>query len=183
MTIAIYKDDAANAIFIEDANGVQFLNSLQATVTNGACNIHDLAKNIQIVTEQAFSEFVDQNGLGYGSNETEVCNSLNAIFSSSGTPTNSLPVITSGLQPQLTQGATLNYELTADFGVGYEWDLSNVPGITTVEGNNRKLIGGSALAVGSYSIPVKAINYNGEDSKTITLTVDQPPFSDTKSIV
>jgi len=29
--ITIYKDQQANAIFIEDANGVQFLNSLQAT--------------------------------------------------------------------------------------------------------------------------------------------------------
>ena len=51
MSITIYKDSAANAIFIEDANGVQFLNSLQATVTNGACNIHDIARDINIVTE------------------------------------------------------------------------------------------------------------------------------------
>ena len=72
--------------------------------------------------------------------------------------------------------------MTANFGVGYEWDLSNVSGITTVEGNIRKLIGGSSLAVGTYNIPVKAINYNGEDSQTITLTVSTPPFSNTKSI-
>ena len=182
MTIKVYKDSAANAIFIEDANGVQFLNSLQATVTNGACNIHDLAKDIDIVTEQAFDQFVDQNDNTYGADSTEVCNALNALFSSSGTPLSNVPVITSNLTASLVEGQTLNYELTADYGVGYEWDLSNVSGITTVEGNPRKLIGGSSLAVGTYNIPVKAINYNGEDSETLVLTVSTPPFANTKSI-
>jgi len=182
MTIKVYKDAAANAIFIEDANGVQFLNSLQATVTNDACNIHDLAKDIDIVTEQAFDQFADENGAPYGTNSTEVCNALNAIFSSSGTPLTNVPVITSSLTANLVQGQTLNYELTANFGVGYEWDLSNVAGVTTVEGNNRKLIGGSSLSAGTYNIPVKAINYNGEDSETLVLTVSTPPFANTKSV-
>lgn len=182
MTIKVYKDSAANAIFIEDANGVQFLNSLQATVTNGACNIHDLAKDIDIVTEQTFDQFVDQNDNTYGADSTEVCNALNAIFSSSGTPLTNVPVITSNLTASLVEGQTLNYELTADYGVGYEWDLSSVSGITTVEGNPRKLIGGSSLAAGTYNIPVKAINYNGEDSETLVLTVSTPPFSNTKSV-
>lgn len=182
MTIKIYKDDSANAVFIEDANGVQFLNSLQATVTNGACNIRDLAKEVEIVTAVDFNEFVDQNDNTYGADATEVCNALNALFSSSGTPTTDLPSITSSLTASLVQGETLNYELTANFGVGYEWDLSNVPGVTTVDGNVRKIIGGSSLAVGTYNIPVKAINYNGEDSQTIVLTVSTPPFANTKSI-
>ena len=53
---------------------------------------------------------------------------------------------------------------------------------TTVEGNIRKLIGGSALISGVYNIPVKAINYNGEDSEILVLNVSNPPFSNTKSI-
>ena len=174
--IKIYKDSAANAIFIEDANGVQFLNSLQATVDNGTCSIHDLAKDIDIVSGADYSDFVDENDNTYGNNVTEVCNALNAIFSTSGTPLTNLPSITSSLTIALTEGETINYELTADYGVGYEWDLSNVSGVTTVEGNIRKLIGGSSLAVGTYNIPVKAINYNGEDSETIVLTVSTPPF-------
>ena len=40
-----------------------------------------------------------------------------------------------------------------------------------MEGNVRKIIGGSYLTGGEYDIPVKAINYNGEDSKIIKLTV------------
>ena len=180
-TTTIYLDSSANAIFIEDANGVQFLNSLQATNSTGV-SIHDLARDIDIVTDAPFESFVDENGATYGSNATDVVNALNAIFQSSGTPTNQAPSITSPLTINLTQGQTINYELTANFGVGYEWDFSSVPSVVNVEGNVRKLIGGSSLPVGTYNIPVKAINYNGEDSKTIVLTVSTPPFSNTKSI-
>jgi hypothetical protein len=182
MSITIYKDSSANAIFIEDANGVQFLNSLQATVDNGFCSIRDLAKDLDIVTSVEYTEFVDENGSGYGNTAIEVCNALNALFSTSGTSGTELPDITSSLAVSLVEGETLNYELTADYGVGYEWDLSGVPGVTTVDGNVRKLVGGSSLGAGAYNIPVKAINYNGEDSETLVLTVSTPPFSNTKSV-
>jgi parallel beta-helix repeat protein len=109
-------------------------------------------------------------------------NEINSLLQGTGTPSGNVPVITSSLSIPLTQGDTINYELTADFGVGYEWDLSNVLGVTTVEGNPRKIIGGSSLGVGTYNIPVKAINYNGEDSETIVLTVSTPPFANTKSV-
>ena len=183
MSIKIYKDIPANSIFIEDANGAQFVNSLQATVPIDKVNITDLAKNIDIVTGAVHTDFIDENDNPYNGTAIEVCNQLNAIFSSSGTPTQEPPVITSSLTINSVQGASINYELTANYGVGYEWDLSNVSGVTTVEGNVRKIIGGSSLAAGTFNIPVKAINYNGEDSETIVLTVNTPPFSNTKSIL
>ena len=183
MSIKRYKDQAANSIFIEDSNGAQFVNSLQATIPNVQdITIRDLAKQIDIVSNEDHTAFIDENDNPYTGTPTEVCNQLNAIFQSSGTPTGNAPQITSPLTINSVQGAIINYELTASFGVGYEWDLSNVSGITTVEGNPRKLIGGSSLAVGSYNIPVKAINYNGEDSKTIVLNVQNPPFANTKSV-
>ena len=182
MSITIYKDSSANAIFIEDANGAQFLNSLQASVDNGSCSITDTARSIEVTTGISFSEYVDESGNAYGESAVEACDALNAIFSSSGTPTTNLPSITSPLTISSVQGAVINYELTSSYGVGYEWDLSSVTGITTVEGNPRKLIGGSGLVSGTYNIPVKAINYNGEDSETIVLTVSNPPFANTKSI-
>ena len=182
MSITIYKDSSANAIFIEDANGAQFLNSLQASVDNGSCSITDTARSIEVTTGISFSEYVDESGNAYGESAVETCDALNAIFSSSGTPTTNLPSITSPLTISSVQGAVINYELTSSYGVGYEWDLSSVTGITTVEGNPRKLIGGSGLVSGTYNIPVKAINYNGEDSETIVLTVSNPPFANTKSI-
>ena len=112
----------------------------------------------------------------------EKINQINALVQGTGGGSGQLPSITSSLAVTLQQGTTLNYELTASFGVGYEWDLSNVSGITTVDGNVRQLIGGSTLAQGTYNIPVKAINYNGEDSKTLVLTVSSPPFGNTKSL-
>ena len=182
MAIQIYKDAASNSIFMRDANGTQFVNTLQATVSNSTVSITNLSRDIEIVSGLSHTEFIDENGDLYGANAQEACDALNAVLHSTGTNTTNLPVITSSLAVSLTQGETLNYELTANFGVGYEWDLSNVSGVATVEGNIRKLIGGSSLAVGTYNIPVKAINYNGEDSETIVLTVSTPPFSNTKSV-
>jgi len=182
MSIKIYKDQSANSIFIEDANGAQFVNSLQAFVPVDKVDIKDLARQIDIVSGADHTEFVDENGVQYSGTATDVCNALNAIFQSSGTPTGDTPTITSPLTINSVEGSTINYELTATFGVGYEWDLSNVPGVTTVEGNVRKILGGSSLAAGTYNLPVKAINYNGEDSKTVVLTVANPPFANTKSV-
>jgi len=126
--------------------------------------------------------FVDENDNPYTGTAIDVCNTLNAIFQSSGTPTGDLPSITSPLTINSVEGSIINYELTASFGVGYEWDLSSVSGLTTVDCNIRKLVGVSSLTAGTYNIPVKAINYNGEDSETIVLTVSNPSFSNTKSV-
>lgn len=183
MTIKIYKDDEANSIFLQDNNGAQFLNSLQVTVnSDDTVNIDDLSREIQLITSAPFGDFVDENDVAYGADKIEVCDGLNAIINSSGTSTTDAPDITSNLVINLVEGQTLNYELVATKGVGYEWDLSNVAGVTVVEGNPRKLIGGSSLSAGTYNIPVKAINYNGEDSQTIVLTVSTPPFANTKSV-
>ena len=178
--IKVYKDEAANAIFIEDANGVQFLNSLQAVVEEGLVHVIDLAKDIDIVSGVPHTDFTDENGSVYTGDATDVCDELNAIFSSSGS-TGQIPEITSGNSISLVEGETINYELTANYGVGYEW--SGLPsGVTTAAGNVRRLIGGSSVSAGTYNITAKAINYFGEDTLSITLTVSDPPFANTKSV-
>ena len=184
MTIKIFKDQNANAVFIENSNGVQFLNSLQATMDDPSdvkINITDISKDINIFTQVPFGDFVDQVGSSYGATANDVCNALNAEFSASGSSTGVPPTITSATTVNMTQGDTLNYELVATKGVGYEW--SNLPsGVVNVEGNMRKLIGGSTLTAGTYNITAKAINYFGEDSETITLNDATPPYSNTKSV-
>lgn len=182
MSVKIYRHSGAHAIFIEDSNGVQFLNSLQASIENGTCSIRDLAKGIDLVSDTPYDDFLDEDGGTYGNTSTEVCDALNTMFQDAGTSTSNLPVITSSLTIALVEGETLNYELTATNGVAYEWDLSNVSSVTTIEGNNRKIIGGASLAAGTYNIPVTAINYNGVDTETIVLTVSSPPFANTKSV-
>jgi hypothetical protein len=181
MSIKIYKDDAANAIFLETITGVQFINSLQATVTNGLVNINDLAKGFAIVSNTTHSDFIRQDGTSYGADAVAVCNELNAIFSSTGSAGQEVPEITSSTSVALTTGDNLNYELVALRGVGYEW--ANLPaGVTTVEGSVRNLIGGTSLSPGTYSPTATAINYAGFDQQTITITVSDPPFSATKSV-
>ena len=118
MATKIYKHIGAHAIFIEDANGVQFLNSLQASVDNGTCSVTDLAKNIEIVSDTAYGDFVDENDAVYGTTSIEVCDALNAIFQNSGTSTSNVPVITSSLAISSVQGSGINYELTSDYGEG-----------------------------------------------------------------
>lgn len=182
--IKIYKNDAAGAIFIEDDNGAQFYNSIQAVIldpTASTLSIRDNVRDLYLVYEEDYTEFVDENSSAWGTDQQTTANALNAIFTNSGTPTGNVPTITSALTVQMVQGSSLNYELIALYGVGYEWDLSSVPGIVTVEGNVRRLIGGSSLALGSYSAPVKAINYNGEDAQVLTINVVSPPFANTKS--
>ena len=178
--IKIYKNDSANAIFIEDANGAQFLNSLHASVSAGLVSIQDTSKGFDLVSGVDHTEFVDENDQTYGADSVLVCNALNAMFQSSGS-TGQIPVITSNTTINVTQGETINYELTADYGVGYEWD-SLPSGLATVEGNIRKLVGGSNILAGTYTPTVKAINYFGEDEQTITINVATPAFSNSKSI-
>ena len=180
MSITIYRDNDARAIFIEDANGAQFLNSLHATINSGLVSVADIAKGFELVSEVDYAEIIDSNGVGYGADAVEVVDALNVIFQTSGS-TGEVPIITSNTSINVTEGDTINYELTADYGVGYEW--SSLPsGVTTVDGNIRKLIGGSGLSAGTYTPTVKAINYFGEDQETITINVANPPFPNTKSI-
>jgi hypothetical protein len=181
--ITVYKDDPANAIFFENPNGAQFLNSLLAIEVSGTkVSVQDLAKGIEIVTNEDYDNFVDENGQTYGTNAAEVCNTLNVLFQNAGTSTDNPPVITSPINLSMVVGSTLNYTLEADFGVAYEWE--NLPsGITTVDGKTRQIIGGSNLVAGTYIFTATAINYNGADTQTITLTVSTPPFSNTKSII
>lgn len=182
MSITIYKDAAANAIFVEDSNGVQFLNSLQALSSDPlltTLSIRDLAREIDLFTGVEYTEFVDQSNLPWGVDATSTINNLNAIFLSSGS-TGEVPSITSSTAINSVEGDSINYELTATNGVAFEWD--NLPaGLTTVTGNVRKLIG-SIPASGTYTPTMKAINYFGEDSETLTITVSNPPFANTKSV-
>ena len=188
MTIKVFRDsDSLSVFFQEGIVGAWPFNSLQA-IGNGddSVSIRNLAKEYTDgtdffeIVDVPFGDFEDNTGTAYGSSEAEAVNSLNAAFSASGSP-NVPPDITSPLSISLTTGETLNYELVAAGGVGYEWE--NLPsGITTVEGNVRKLLGGSGLSAGTYTFTATAINYFGTDTETITLTVSDPPFNDTKSV-
>lgn len=185
MSITVYRDDDAICVVMENENGTQFLNTLRATQTDGettTLNVEDSTKGINLVYNIEYDEFLDESGNTYGTNATETIEALNSLFQVSGSPdAGEIPVITSATTVNVTQGDTINYELTADFGVGYEW--SNLPtGLVTVEGNVRKLVGGSSLTSGIYTATATVVNYYGQDSEDIDFVIASPPYSNTKSV-
>ena len=157
------------------------VNTIQATLNDGRLDVNSITGSKVYYSNINPDNLSMNSSLMTGTSASKV-NTLNALFQNTGTASASAPSITSSLAVSMTQGDTLNYELTADYGVGYEWDLSSVSGVVNIEGNFRKIIGGSSLVSGVYNIPIKAINYNGEVSETIVLTIDEPDFSNTKSV-
>jgi hypothetical protein len=104
---------------------------------------------------------------------------LNNLFSNtgvSGVP----PVITSSTTINMQEGNALNYTLTGTNGVAYSW-IGLPPGILTLEGNLKTIVGGSSLAIGIYTFTAVIVNYYGEATKTITLNV-HGVFSNTFSV-
>lgn len=187
--IRVYRDSHANAIFFgHGIIGTWPYNCLRA-VGNGDETI-DIQNTAKIypndipfyeIQKQHFDSFIDDAGSTYGSTETETVNALNAMFTTDGLI--SAPDITSATGIALVEGQTINYELTSNYGVGYEWE--GLPRtITTVEGNIRKLIGGSGLSAGTYGFTATAINYYGQDSQHIVLGVTAAgvTYADTKSV-
>ena len=108
-------------------------------------------------------------------------NELNSLFTQTASTPGNPPIITSSLAVTISEGDTLNYELTSDYGIGYEWVMLP-PGVVVSTTNRRKLLGGSQLLPGDYQLIVKVINYYGHDEKTIVLTVTPLPYSNTRSV-
>jgi hypothetical protein len=181
--IRVYKDTEANAVYFENQLGAYFTNNLHADIPDpatGKVDIVDSARQRPVVSAADHSRFVDAGGVPYGSTPTETCDNLNAMFAASGTAGGEPPEITSALTVNVTQGDTINYELVADRGVGFEWD--GLPsGLVPVEGNVRKLVGGTGLAIGTYLAQARAVNYHGEDVQNISFVVDAPAYLNTKS--
>jgi len=188
--IVVYRDTEANAVIIAGSSiGMKFNNEMQAVGNgDGTIALKNLPKeengiDFDECSNIAYARFVDDSSDPIGVSEPDTVNNLNAIFQVTGTASQDPPVITSTTTIAMTEGDSLNYELIATNGVGYEW--ANLPtGVVTVEGNIRKIIGGTGLtAAGSpYSPIATSVNYNGVDSQVITINVSSPPYSNTKSV-
>ena len=179
-TMDFELDDTGTSILVDNGDAYA-VNAIRATANDDShINILQHTGDVAIFSDLRVAN-ATINGTAVNTTLATAVNELNSLFQQTGGASGSAPAITSSTTVNLTEGDTLNYELTATNGVGYEW--SGLPsGITTVDGNTRKLVGGSALSAGTYNITAKAINYFGEDSETISLVVSTPPFSNTKSI-
>lgn len=182
--IQIYKDTDAKAVFLKDSNGSQNLNTLQAVLKNPAdtfLSISDLARDVELISDVEYSEFVDESETAYGNNANDVVNALNIEFTASGANNVNTPVITSSLSVNINSGDSVNYELTGNYGSEVIWDFTAAPSLT-VSGENRYKISGF-LTTGVYNIPVLLQNSIGEDSETLQITVSSPPYSNTRAVM
>ena len=179
-TIDFTTDQTETTVLLDNGDAYA-VNSIRAVANDdGHINIIKHSVDVVIYTDLRLAN-ASIDGTTVTQTLATAVNELNALFTHSGGASGDAPVITSATTVNLTAGDTLNYELVATNGVGYEW--SNLPsGVTTVDGNVRKLIGGSSLIAGTYNITAKAINYFGEDTETISLVVAATTFSNTKSV-
>lgn len=181
--IRIYQDTTTGNINIEDENGTQFPNTLQAVIdnpTDSYFSIKDTVKDIWIFYNLEYTDYVNENDIAWGSSGIDACNNLNAVFTFSGS--NQLPpVITSNSVINSVVGDDINYTVAADYGVSFFWD--GLPSDVQPKAEDiRKIIGGTNLSAGIYNFDAIAKNYIGDDTLTITLNVANPPYSNTKSI-
>lgn len=190
MALKVYRDGPANASVIESTAdgtlGMYFNNELKAIGNgDGTCSVMNEPKSTDTIdffelAGISFSDFIDQNDVALGASEVDVCNALNAIFHNTGGQAGQVPVITSSLTVTIAEADQLNYLLTATDAVGYEW--SGLPaGLSVSSANPRNLIGSFDDGDGTYTATVKAINYYGSDTQTITFTVTSS-YSNTRSL-
>jgi len=110
---------------------------------------------------------------------------LNTLFANAGGLVGNLPVFTSSNSIALLLGNTINHIFTGTNIVALEVDISTtgtVPAgaVTKPDQDPRRIIGGSTLPVGVYTVYVTAYNYFGQTTQTLTITVSSA-FTNTKS--
>jgi len=193
MSITVFRDGNAQAIFVaQGVIGTWPFNCLQAVGSgDGNVSIRNLAKaypldegpladdNFFEIYNVGYAEYVDGQGAAYGANEVDTVNALNAIFQDTGGAAGTPPTINSALSINVNTGDPINYFLTSDKGVGYEW-ASLPAGTAIAEGNPRNLVG-SIASPGTYNVTMTAVNYFGQDTETLTINA-AASFSHTKSV-
>ena len=189
--IQIYRDPLGYNIVVKGTVGEKFINSIIAQPTGTdkirVLNTSKSSENFEYleIENQLYTSFKDgddeyyynKNGASY--NRDDVVNLLNQQFRQTSSPVGNAPVITSPLTVNVTEGDYFNYELTATDGVGFE--ILNLPdNVTNQAGTNRIILGYPTS--GTYNVTLKVYNSIAVDEKTLVITVDNPPFSNTKSI-
>jgi hypothetical protein len=178
-TIDFKVDDSFSTILLD--NGDQYPTDYLKASASG--------DNINITTRQASSDIVIYeglrvanvtiNGVGLGTTQANVVNDLNSLFTQTGG--SQPPVISSASTITVGVGTIINYEATTTGGDVSAFEWTNLPeGVTQVTNHPQKIIGGSDLNAGTYTMTLRAHNYVGMAKTTITLNVTQD-YTNSKS--
>lgn len=196
MSIKIYRDDAANAVFIFKNNvGAQFTNSLHAEESTdlSTINVINLSKSDAVTDFYEFfeigaTEFLDENGVMYSADVFTCVNILNAIFQAVSSPSGNPPTITSGTSITVVEGDTINYQITTNIGDNphyfNERTSSNRPDGVVFNPITGLLSGVADVgSSGSYTMVIDVINHSGATQLSLSITVDAGVgLTNTKSI-
>ena len=178
-TIDFKIDDSFSTILLD--NGDEYPTDYLKASASG--------DNINITTRQASSDItiyeglrvanVTIGGVGLGTTQANVVNDLNSLFTQTGGALP--PVISSASTITVGVGTIINYEATTTGGDVSAFEWTNLPeGVTQVTNHPQKIIGGSDLNAGTYTMTLRAHNYVGVAETTITLNVTQD-FTNSKS--
>ena len=175
-----FKQDSLgiNILFNDVTSGnilrVEPINTLQATGTSyikiqrtGAEEV--IVEGLELATTQI-------NGAAAGGSVAAAISALNTLFTNAGSTIGQSPTITSAATINISVGVTINHAIAWTKLVSITWDISTtgtVPAgkVTTPEGDHRRIIDGTTLAAGTYTIYVTATNYYGSVTQTITINV------------
>lgn len=171
----VYRE--LDGVFIENATGAHFTNQLKAIAeADGTVTVRDDLRGIELMSHYAFNEFFDRSDVTLGADQLAVTDALNAIFTNTGSTDPRAPEITSATAININEGDSINYLMAADRGLLFEY--TNLPdGLLMMEGKPRQVIGGSNLSAGTYTVAMRAVNFYGEDTETLTITVGATAFN------
>lgn len=178
-TIDFKVDDSFSTILLD--NGDQYpTDYLKASASGDNINITTLQASSDIVIYEGLRVAnVTIGGVGLGTTQANVVNDLNSLFTQTGG--SQPPVITSSNTITVGVGTIINYEATTTGGEVSAFEWTNLPeGVTQVTNHPQKLIGGSDLNAGTYTMTLRAHNYVGVAKTTITLNVTQA-YTNSKS--
>ena len=191
ITIDLMQDDTGTSVLFKDPLSgniliSQDINSIQA-VANGTDIRIQLSGGHKILIDRLDLESTYIDGVLVTQVLATAIIELNTLFANAGGPIGKPPIITSSSSIVITVGGTINYVLLGTNIVAIEWDISTtgtvpVGNLTTPEGDHRRIIGGSSLTAGVYTVYVTVINYFSQVTQAITITVNAPSFSNTYSL-
>jgi len=173
------SNDATSTSIIIQPGDTFNINSLHAFEEKGRITI------VMVDTSHLQYSCIDHtlvtiDGVLVGGTIADVINALNVVFTSGGTPSGQVPVITSVLSLNVQENDPINYILTADHLAGVYWnDLPT--GLAPLVGDNRELLGAIDTA-NVYVVPVTVTNAFGVDTQDLTITVTALPYVNAKSV-
>ena len=189
ITMDFSQDNTGTSILFKDPISSNILSSHDINTTQAVANGTDIRIELtgghKILIDRLDLESVYIDSVLVTQVLATALIELNTLFANAGGLVGNLPVFTSSNSIALLLGNTINHIFTGTNIVALEVDISTtgtvpVGAVTKPDQDPRRIIGGSTLPIGAYTVYVTAYNYFGQTTQTLTITVSSA-FTNTKS--